>query len=188
VGASKGERRSSAKTRQWPQSVELPGKGRQQSIAGGGVSPRLGADAIDTFRASRRVGRAMRAAAGLRWRAAYVSTFRGDAGRGAFYVLTFRGDVAAAPWRAAALSGRGGDISPAGGGTLGEARWRSRRGYPVALAPQPRKRRCVSALLDFVSQAATSARCRPSALDNPHLGVVCWGNEVESSRRRFRSG
>jgi hypothetical protein len=33
-------------------------------------------------------------------------------------------------------------------------------------------------LLDFVSQAATSARCRPSALDNPRSGVACRGNTI----------
>jgi len=185
------ERRDSAKTRQWP----LCRASRKGATAVDrrrrGNIPRLGADAIDTFRASRRVGRADESSS---WPAVEGSV-RFDVSRRRCarraYVSTFRGDVAAAPWQAAALSSRGGDISPAGGGTLGEARWRSRRGYHVALAPQPRSAVCVGghpgaafvrllALLDFVSQAATSARCRPSALDNPRR---CCLIGLETSQR-----
>jgi hypothetical protein len=124
-------------------SVVVSGMGESgQSPAVGSIALGLHVDAIDTFRASRRVGRAD---ASSSWPAVEGSVrfdvsrrrcarrvLRFDVSRRRCarraYVSTFRGDVAAAPWRAAALSGRGGDISPAGGGTLGEARWRSRRG------------------------------------------------------------
>ena len=72
------------------------------------MSPRLGADAIDTFRASRRVGR-VDASSGL---PAVEGGVRFDVSRRRcarrVYVSTFRGDVAAALWQAAVLSGRAG--------------------------------------------------------------------------------
>ena len=114
------------------------------------------------------------------------------------YVSTFRGDVAAAAWRAAALSGRGGDISPAGGGTLGEARWRSRRGYHVALAPQPRSagvcrrapRRAFRTPLGaprFRVAGGDLSAVSPFGSRQPSPGVVRWGNKVGSSRGRLWS-
>ena len=93
--------RLSAKTRQWP----LCRASRKGATAVDrrrrGNIPRLGADAIDTFRASRRVGRADESSSwpavegSVRFdvsrrrcaRRVYVLTFRGDAARGA---LTFR--------------------------------------------------------------------------------------------------